>query len=313
LNKWKSRLRSLAVVAILAVVFFFLGRSLLRNWRQIPFEQLEFNCRYLVLSAACVSAYFLCCALGWQRSLSVYGCKLKLVHSLEIIATSQLGKYVPGKVWFALSRMYLARLLGVPERVSLVSMILETVFLLMTGGMIAVLAAGTPWIESLPARVLLAILVVLVGFVVIHPRVFGRGVCFLMRRLKKESVEMKLTYGGMLTLLVVYCMCWLFSGLGFFLLVRSFFDLRAGDWFLFVGVFAAAWIVGFLSVVTPSGLGIREAVMTFLLSFSMPLSMAIVVSLVARVWATLAELIFFVASVPGIRSWRYVGTERNRL
>jgi hypothetical protein len=102
---------------------------------------------------------------------------------------------------------------------------------------------------------------------------------------------------------VLYFVVWLWQGIGFFLLIRSFYEIEIAQWPFFWGIYTLAWMVGFLSLLTPGGLGVREGIMTFFLSLYMPVSMAIIVALLARVWNTIAELAFFSISSPGMRRW----------
>jgi len=55
--------------------------------------------------------------------------------------------------------------------------------------------------------------------------------------------------------------------------------------------FAFAWIVGFLSFLTPGGLGIREGLLSLLLSRYMPTPQATLVALLCRVWMLSAEIV----------------------
>jgi hypothetical protein len=58
-----------------------------------------------------------------------------------------------------------------------------------------------------------------------------------------------------------------------------------------VGASALAWVVGYLSFLTPSGLGVREGVLTILLAQVYPLPVAIVGSLLYRLVLTLGEVL----------------------
>jgi uncharacterized membrane protein YbhN (UPF0104 family) len=57
-----------------------------------------------------------------------------------------------------------------------------------------------------------------------------------------------------------------------------------------VGIFAGAWVIGFLSFLAPGGLGVREGILVYLLGFYLPSHVAIVVTLLSRLWVTAAEL-----------------------
>ncbi|MBI5957020.1 MAG: hypothetical protein HY871_08465, partial [Chloroflexi bacterium] len=55
-------------------------------------------------------------------------------------------------------------------------------------------------------------------------------------------------------------------------------------------VFAASYVIGFLSLLTPSGLGVREGVMILLLAPAFSLPVATVISIVSRLWMISGEL-----------------------
>ncbi len=55
--------------------------------------------------------------------------------------------------------------------------------------------------------------------------------------------------------------------------------------------FAFAWIVGFLSFLTPGGFGIREGLLGILLANYMPALQATSVVLFCRVWMLSAEIV----------------------
>ena len=56
------------------------------------------------------------------------------------------------------------------------------------------------------------------------------------------------------------------------------------------GMFAVAWVAGFLSPVTPSGVGVMEGGPTFLLSFHIPFHVATIIALWTRLARTASDL-----------------------
>ena len=59
---------------------------------------------------------------------------------------------------------------------------------------------------------------------------------------------------------------------------------------LVVAAYAAAYAAGFLALLTPAGLGVREGVLVVALAPVLPAGPALVVALVSRVWMMLVEL-----------------------
>ena len=57
-----------------------------------------------------------------------------------------------------------------------------------------------------------------------------------------------------------------------------------------VAAYAAAYAVGFLALLTPAGLGVREGVLVVALAPVLPAGPALVVALSSRLWMMLVEL-----------------------
>ena len=90
---------------------------------------------------------------------------------------------------------------------------------------------------------------------------------------------------------ISHVLLWFCQVFAFFLFVKSFVFV---DW-KYVGVLSAcyafAWIVGFLSFLTPGGLGVREGLLSLLLGNYMSLSQATLIALLCRVWMLSAEIV----------------------
>jgi uncharacterized membrane protein YbhN (UPF0104 family) len=79
--------------------------------------------------------------------------------------------------------------------------------------------------------------------------------------------------------------------MAFFLFVKSLAPVRWGQFPAMMGIYAAAWTVGFLSMLAPGGLGIREGVLSLLLSAYLPPATATLVALLSRIWSLAGDLV----------------------
>ena len=100
-------------------------------------------------------------------------------------------------------------------------------------------------------------------------------------------------------------MSWVVGGVGFYLLIRSLTNTPSTlvAVVLAIGINAMGWDVGFLAILTPSGLGFREAAIAGLLiacglvsGADATLGVALVVAFMARLLTTGAELICVTAA-----------------
>jgi uncharacterized membrane protein YbhN (UPF0104 family) len=68
-------------------------------------------------------------------------------------------------------------------------------------------------------------------------------------------------------------------------------------WLQAAGIFALSWCAGFVVVIAPAGLGVREYTLALLLGSFIPSGEAIAISFLARLWWTAAEVLYILASV----------------
>ena len=100
-----------------------------------------------------------------------------------------------------------------------------------------------------------------------------------------------LPYHTLVGLLAYYCFTWLVGGTALYFLMRSLGgDVSAADIPYLGGVSAVSAIVAFLSLVTPSGLGVREASMYGLLLAVTTKGVALGVTVLNRLTITIVEL-----------------------
>lgn len=86
---------------------------------------------------------------------------------------------------------------------------------------------------------------------------------------------------------------WIAQIIGFFFLIRAIYPLEITHIFSVSAAYTLAWIVGFIVLFAPAGLGVREGVLTLILSAIMPTPLAIAISFISRVWITVFEVIVF--------------------
>src|SRR4029077_19978761 len=112
-----------------------------------------------------------------------------------------------------------------------------------------------------------------------HPRLlvpFANGVARLTGRteLAKESV---LSARAMTRAVALYTTSVLANGLGFYFVMRAVAPVGPSEVPAAVGIYNLAGVVGVLAVLVPSGLGVREGVITALVSVHAPLEVAVTV------------------------------------
>lgn len=277
--------------ALVLLVAGFLGRALFQGFSEAREYDWRFDVPYLLLSVALILVYYAQQWGGWRLIMRGFGDPLSRSESAAIWFASILGRYVPGNVVMVAGRMAMCRRRGIPAATTFASLVYENALILISALILA--AASVPLWPPFPYRDYALLLAALapVGLVLLHPAVFGRVANAALRRLKREPLEATLPFGRVFALLLYYLGGWALLGLAFSALTAAVTPVGVGEVALLVGGYAFAWEVGFLALVTPSGLGVKEAALYAVLRlvFPAPVSAAIVV--LSRLWQTLAELI----------------------
>jgi uncharacterized membrane protein YbhN (UPF0104 family) len=122
--------------------------------------------------------------------------------------------------------------------------------------------------------------------------IFRRQLLGLARRRMPgfDPADLTPSAGTVALLTVGYAAYWAVTGVAFAGLVASLYPLAATDIPVVVAAFAAAYAVGFLALLTPAGLGVREGVLVVALAPVLPAGPALVVALISRLWMMLVEL-----------------------
>lgn len=235
----------------------------------------------------------------WHQMLLAVGADLPLRTSLRIFYVGQVGKYLPGAVWPAVTQAALAREHGVAPRASVTAVTLFLWIHLVTGGGIAVAVLAST--GQLPAAALLA---VPIAVFLLVPSVLGWCLQTALRMLRRRPLE-QVPNGHRIAAAVGWAaVMWTLYGVHVQVLTAAVDDPISP--ILGTGVFAASWVVGFVLVIAPAGAGPREAAMVALLPLvSTP---GLLVALVSRLVLTVADAVW--AVVTAIAGDRHTSRQR---
>ncbi len=264
---------SVAVVAVIVV-------KLALDWSKVQAHLAELSFGWVALALVSVVAGLFCTMLSWRALLADLGSPLELRPAARVFFLSQLGKYVPGSVWPVVAQMELGREHDVPRKRSATAGLVTLALSLVAGALVAV--AAVPFISADARRRAWPVLLLLpIAAVVLHPPVFSRLVDGALKAIRKEPLEHPLTRGGELRALGWAVLAWVIFGVHAWAIARDLGAEGAGLFALAISGFALAWTVGFLAVLVPAGIGVREAVIiavfgTFFAAGGGPEALAIV-------------------------------------
>ena len=237
----------------------------------------------------------------WRRVLLSLGGVGPFGEFFRVTALSQMGKYMPGKVWTVAGRAALGDRLGCGRGLVLASAAYDTYLGVVSAGLYLALAfvlVRPPYLDKTSAIIPWLVALVPLFLAALHPSLLRPAVRLIFRR------SDELPYVPFATLMVICCLHlvrWAGAELSFYLFARGVIGENLAPWRAFVGVTAASQVLGFVALFAPAGLGVREASFCAMLSASIPASAAALLALASRVWLTLMDLAMALAGL-AIRS-----------
>jgi uncharacterized membrane protein YbhN (UPF0104 family) len=260
---------------------------------------------WIVASCLALAAGYAMSAWIWGRMVrDLGGPDLPAADAIRIYLVANLGRYVPGKFWQIAGLALLARGKGVPPPVATAAAVVGQAVSLagaMLIGLFALAQAPPPLGAYAPLAVVGTALVVLI---VTIPGIFRPLLRFGMRWVPGEApAEVPIGALEGLRWLALYTVNWGGYALAFWLLMGGL--SLPGSPFVLGPAFVAAYVVGYLVLFAPAGLGVRESAMVVLLTPSVGAGAAALAAVVARVWTTVVEV------VPATAFW-LAGLNRSR-
>ncbi|MGP9538468.1 lysylphosphatidylglycerol synthase domain-containing protein [Brachybacterium sp. AOP43-C2-M15] len=294
----KRALRWIATLLVVGVVGWLFSRSLAENWDQVREQDLAFSW-WWVLATVCFAVAVATTGIAWGRVVRWLdpAARIPAREAIAVQCLSWVLKYIPGQVGSVANKVLWAGRKGISRTLVLISFLYENVFLqiasLVPAAVILLISLG-PQVFGANATLLLAPLLVLVpAAVVLYAPAFHALIALPAKKLLKAEVPRQYFLSGPRALLssLEFLLPRAINGVGFVLLAATISDITPAQWLPFAATYALAGAIGILAILVPSGLGVREAVIVVVLSQYVPASEAIIISLLARLLATVGDAV----------------------
>ncbi len=233
--------------------------------------------------------------------------RLAGMHSLrknaKIYSYSILAKRLPGTYWYVAGRILLYEKEGVAKITTAAGAALELASTILSGLLMYFISLPfclNNYLTGLPTiwrSGYLGLLIGLLGIVFLRPSLASSALNRLTRYLGKQEVSVTFDVKDALTWLALYSLAWIVGGVVLYLLITS---LQPFSWTTIpaaINMTVAAGLVGLVAFISPSGLGIKELTLAYLLSFYVPLPVAAVLALLFRLWVIVGDFFWAVLAV----------------
>ena len=292
---------------VVATVFAYLSYQIFLKKNEL--SQIDWSNAWLPITVS----LFLCIATQFFQVFQWYHLvKSKLTQPLPIkplLATFFYpipGKYLPGKILYAAARIeFLKQRFHINRSQGTALFTLEII-----GILVAAALLSAPYALDLTYRIFVKMSSTLQLAIAISLAILillSVSLCFV-KKLRLLVLQHKLVVKiltslrnmftlpkqTLLMLVINYSLMWIsFGGSGLIIVLSLAPEITQSitlpDYIMIASAFIAAWLIGFLSFLTPGGLGVREASLVLFLSPYIDIEQAAIAAIISRICWTLAE------------------------
>ncbi|CAN5118562.1 lysylphosphatidylglycerol synthase transmembrane domain-containing protein [soil metagenome] len=295
-------------------MIWYAARSLAGQWTEVGAALRSVSPLWGYIATASVLVLFTYALLieSWRRLLSAWSARLSWPQAARIWLASNLGKYVPGKIWSILAMGALAKEKGASALAAGGSSVVMQVVSVITG--LAVAAAfgassqGVTWLAVAAVGLMLAAIAAAPHLL---PRAFALISTVTGRPLSAPPVPVRAVWLAT----AATAISWLIAGFAFRMFAEAL-GVARGSTSAYISVYAASYVAGFLALFAPGGLGVREGALIATMQragLATPVEAA-AIAVASRIWLTVLEVIpgLVALAVPGSRGPAEVGENGPR-
>lgn len=300
-------------IALLAIAGSWIVREFAGQWEEVrqSARSIDVQWPWVLLASAIVVGVYAMLIQSWRMLLAGWGGHLAYRDAVRIWTIANLGRWIPGKLWSVGALSMLASETGVSGVAAAGAALLGTLLNLGAGfGIMALTGAGgLDVIHPLLRTTAATVGVMFIVGVLLLPRFLPplltrfatwRGLPAPPAQLPARTLWLAVT---------INAASWVGYGIAFACFSRAVSPAVSGNPALFIAVFSASYLVGYLFLISPGGLGVREVVLVGLLTAigAADSGDAAILSVTSRVWLTVLEVL------PGLISLMVAPARRARL
>lgn len=236
---------------------------------------------------------------AWHRSLLLFGVQESASRTAPLFAFSTLTKYVPGGIWHAGSRVFILASYGHSKLRIFYSVLIEAVLSLSVSTIL--LCFFYPFISLYKGIVENAAILdlfaptagLLLAACIVTP--FFYKIIFFRYMSKETHGDQKVEFrtGQLASLALLHTLGLVVYLLGYYFTFKAYLPEQNFFSADFAFIVMAATLSGFLVILAPAGLGIRESILYLAFSQLVDDPMLVTICLAPRFLLLIAEVLFF--------------------
>src|SRR3990167_5908053 len=280
---------------ISVIAIFFIGKIILSQFNLVkPYIKTPTLIPFTA-SIICFVLFYFGRAFVFKKLLEERGHNIEFKEVSYLWGLSELKRFAPGNIWSFLGRTFSFSKKGVDSK-TIISLIFAEIGLFIMASLLLSLFSIQfilPYIFSIHTYSIFVVPLITFSVILI-------SLLFLFNRKYIESSKLKFFKNFLpgfspytnFVLLSISVFSLFFFGLGTFLTIASVVYLPVNLFLPLIGFFVLSLLLGFLSFITPMGLGVREGIISIGLLSTLGLQLAGFAAIFARIVLILSEMIF---------------------
>ncbi len=285
------------VFTLTILIFLFL--AIYNNYSKLTEYPIKPDYRALFFAVIIIMTYLFIQALVWKSILKRFGVITRHLEIFWAFFSSIFGKYIPGKIWLVTMRIFSIAGQDKSRSAILGSIVFEQLYLILSGIFYFFLIWGV-YIFRYSAYYLVAAItgLCLTALFIFRPYLIINPYNSILLRRGRQPVEMNIEVRDSVRYFLVYLGTWIFLSVGVWFASASLVTVPFQQVLKLGSAFAISFVAGFMVLLAPSGLGVREGVFAAIVSSIFPIYIAVIVAIILRLAFTVAEIAAITILVP---------------
>ncbi len=293
-TRYKNLIKSVFVLALL----YFVGRQIAGNWDDLVTHDWTFDARWFILSAVAHLVTLAMFSKVWCMLVGGFGYQVPLKYGFKISYITNLGRYIPGKIWPVFGMVYYAKQVDISEEAAVTSWIVAQMFALpaaFLASLIGIILYPQMMFAELSTALRLGVFMLALGtfvvsiLLVVAPARSLSLLNIILKKINRQTLEFRISSGMALKVYLGYFVSWVAYGLSFWLFLHSILPDPKIGLAEAATAFILAYQLGYVALFAPGGIGIRELILTGVLTpYVGPISAGVAVA--ARFWNLAVEI-----------------------
>src|SRR3990167_4693775 len=277
------------------LVFSFLFWKIFSDFDQVKNVNWQLSKKNSVLLLIVLLAGPFVNALSWHLYTKALGGGINLIDNIRIWTLSNASRFVPGSIWQYAGRVYMLSQKGVSKTFTTTALVLEAFFNI-GGASVIVLLALKLFPLNIPIYIQKGLFPLVIFLCIVLILLTGSRVKFIEKTirelLKNDSLKINKIQKRWLPLIAISVFTqFLLTGLSLYFISLGLGVNSSAGVIPYIGIYAASWLVGYLTFLAPSGLGLREASIAGLMSLYVPLALGSLIAILFRLATLVSEAI----------------------